>query len=211
MRIWLGGNRSKRARLEARAVITNNKSSSKFSSALGWELLAKSTKGQLGLGPGTPMDALRRHLAKLRGTLVLRIHMSHLYESYGLPNIHKDPIDRSLIGRSRTEDMTLISPDRNHSRTPSHSNAPSPGRIKVRGKSERISEQLFIYAAALGRFTNPTSGCFGEFSPDSELQSSTWSPRVIDSRSMCQRAVISARFGDLRNSARGLDAFTPRT
>jgi len=47
----------------------------------------------------------------MSGLGVLPIRMEHLYESYALPAIHKDPIDRLLVGQARAERMTLITPD----------------------------------------------------------------------------------------------------
>ena len=82
-----------------------------FSVASGWEILGKSTKGKLDIGAGHPADALRRHLAKAPGLKLLQLRMEHLYESYRLPMLHKDPIDRLLIGQARTERLTLITPD----------------------------------------------------------------------------------------------------
>ena len=84
-----------------------------FSAASGWEILGKCAKGRLDLGAGEVVDALRRHLAMLRGLRILPIRMEHLYDAYRLPPIHKDPIDRMLIGQARVEDLTLITPDDN--------------------------------------------------------------------------------------------------
>jgi PIN domain nuclease of toxin-antitoxin system len=98
--------------VKARKVLTDQKTTVYLSVASGWEILGKSTKGKLDLGPGSSVDALRRHVTQLNGLRLLPIRIEHLYESYGLPLIHKDPIDRILIGQARTEHMTLITPDR---------------------------------------------------------------------------------------------------
>ncbi|HWS95238.1 MAG TPA: type II toxin-antitoxin system VapC family toxin [Candidatus Methylomirabilis sp.] len=82
-----------------------------FSVASGWEILGKSAKGKLCLGAGDIGAALRRHLAMLGDLRILPIRMDHIYEAYCLPPIHKDPIDRMLIGQARVEHLTLITPD----------------------------------------------------------------------------------------------------
>ena len=53
------------------------------------------------------------HLAETNGFTVIPIKAPHLTTLESLPLIHRDPFDRLLVATAITENMTLITADRN--------------------------------------------------------------------------------------------------
>jgi PIN domain nuclease of toxin-antitoxin system len=73
-----------------------------------WEVMVKSNKGLLNVGD--PVEWW--HVASdALNAQVLALRASHVTVLQGLPDHHKDPFDRMLIGQAITERMTLITSD----------------------------------------------------------------------------------------------------
>jgi PIN domain nuclease of toxin-antitoxin system len=74
-----------------------------------WEVMIKSMKGSLGLGDPSRwwQDALNE-LAATPLTLLSR----HINEIQWLPLIHTDPFDRVLIAQAISEELELVTTDR---------------------------------------------------------------------------------------------------
>jgi PIN domain nuclease of toxin-antitoxin system len=70
-----------------------------------WELHVKAAKGQLTID-GSPLDAIFDC-----GFEILNVAWSHAVAAAELPQHHKDPFDRLLIGQAMVEAATLISRD----------------------------------------------------------------------------------------------------
>ncbi len=73
-----------------------------------WEVLLKSTKGNLEVGdPRTWwLDALDQLAATH-----LPLRPEHVSELYTLPPLHKDPFDRILIAQATVEDLAFVTTD----------------------------------------------------------------------------------------------------
>jgi PIN domain nuclease of toxin-antitoxin system len=74
-----------------------------------WEVVLKSMKGKLDVGdPRIWWEGALELLA----ARVLPIRPDHIGKIYTLPFLHNDPFDRLLIAQALTEEMTLISRER---------------------------------------------------------------------------------------------------
>jgi PIN domain nuclease of toxin-antitoxin system len=81
-----------------------------LSSASVWEISIKWSKGKLSL-PEPPATHVPNRMFAL-GVRPLPISQAHALAVAALPAHHHDPFDRLLIAQAQTEDMTLISADR---------------------------------------------------------------------------------------------------
>lgn len=77
-----------------------------ISAATVWEVTIKSALGKLDVPP----DLFDRALAA--GAQPLPITWTHARAVAGLPSHHADPFDRLLIAQARTDDLALVSVDR---------------------------------------------------------------------------------------------------
>lgn len=77
-----------------------------ISAATVWEVAIKSALGKLDVPP----DLFDRALAA--GAQPLPITWTHARAVAGLPPHHADPFDRLLIAQARTDDLALVSVDR---------------------------------------------------------------------------------------------------
>jgi PIN domain nuclease of toxin-antitoxin system len=73
-----------------------------------WEVIVKSKKGQLSIGD--PVSWWNRAKEDLTAE-VLSIRANHVSALNGLPDHHKDPFDRMLIGQAIADGLTLITSD----------------------------------------------------------------------------------------------------
>lgn len=74
-----------------------------------WEVLLKSGKGKLDVGD--PRQWWAESLEKLTAT-ALPLRPEHISEIYHLEPIHHDPFDRVLIAQATTEQLSLVTTDR---------------------------------------------------------------------------------------------------
>jgi|SRR5450432_389161 PIN domain nuclease of toxin-antitoxin system len=80
------------------------------SAATSWEIAIKTASGKLQL-PESPRDFFRTRLA-LAGFRPLPITQEHALTAGELPRLHSDPFDRMLVAQAQTENMVLITSDR---------------------------------------------------------------------------------------------------
>ena len=73
-----------------------------------WEVLLKSTKGNLDVGD--PRAWWLQALDQL-SAVPLPLRPDHVSKLYDLPSIHKDPFDRVLITQAMVEDIALVTTD----------------------------------------------------------------------------------------------------
>jgi PIN domain nuclease of toxin-antitoxin system len=75
-----------------------------------WEIALKVHARKLDL-PVTP-DYFDIHMAKMGVRRVLSISPAHIYATFRLPPVHKDPFDRLLAAQCIVERMHLVTADR---------------------------------------------------------------------------------------------------
>jgi len=75
-----------------------------------WEVAVKISIGKLDV-IGKTKDFISD--AENNGFIILPIKIDHLYALETLPMIHRDPFDRLLVAAALTEQMTLITADKN--------------------------------------------------------------------------------------------------
>ena len=80
-----------------------------------WEIAIKIKTGKLDIG--FPINDLMDKLL-LNGMIVLPIEFRHVLQTNNLDLHHRDPFDRMIIAQSITEDLTIISKDKNFSLYP---------------------------------------------------------------------------------------------
>ena len=80
-----------------------------------WEIAIKVKTGKLDIG--FPINDLMDKLL-LNGMIVLPIEFRHVLQTNNLDLHHRDPFDRMIIAQSITEELTIISKDKNFSLYP---------------------------------------------------------------------------------------------
>ena len=95
---------------EARDLVSDLENELYFSVASGWEIAIKYALGRLPL-PDPPEQYIPRALERQR-IETLPVELRHALRVSGLPTHHRDPFDRLLIAQALTEDLTLLTVDR---------------------------------------------------------------------------------------------------
>ena len=93
-----------------KSIISDHKNEIVISMASIWELAIKINIGKLALGRSLEDFIL---FLKNSGFSFVNVEEQHLIQFIKLPLIHKDPFDRLLIATAISEDMTLITADKN--------------------------------------------------------------------------------------------------
>lgn len=94
---------------EALAVLVDEESEIYFSTVSAWEIVIKYSLGKLSL-PSPPAEYIPSRLFEM-GHLSLPVEMSHIWSLQSLPEIHKDPFDRLLMGQAAKEGIPLMTAD----------------------------------------------------------------------------------------------------
>ena len=94
----------------ARNIIEDRQHTKFVSMVSVWEVGIKISIGKLTFPENTIgfVKEIQKH-----GFVLLPINTSYIYEIEKLPLIHRDPFDRLLIATTISEEMTLITSDRN--------------------------------------------------------------------------------------------------
>jgi PIN domain nuclease of toxin-antitoxin system len=87
-----------------------------FSAATAWEVSIKASLGKLRL-PAPPHTCVL-NFAEKQGLRPLSITQLHAVKVYDLPPHHRDPFDRLIIAQAITENMTVLTADRDFDRYP---------------------------------------------------------------------------------------------
>jgi PIN domain nuclease of toxin-antitoxin system len=97
-------------------ILENGREEIYFSAATAWEVSIKARLGKLRL-PGPPAQCIPAFMAKqdLRPLPVTQLHAVKVYD---LPPHHADPFDRLIIAQAITEEMTVLTADRDFKRYP---------------------------------------------------------------------------------------------
>jgi PIN domain nuclease of toxin-antitoxin system len=93
-----------------RDLLENGHQEIYFSAATAWELSIKARLGKLRL-PGPPAHCIPAFIAK-QGLRPLPVTHLHAVKVYDLPPHHQDPFDRLIIAQAITENMTVLTADR---------------------------------------------------------------------------------------------------
>ena len=91
----------------AEKLLRDNKNPVFVSSATMWEIAIKRSLGKLDI-PNTYRDDIAD-----QGFRELSITWDHARKTELLPSIHRDPFDRMLVAQALSEDLTLVTTDRN--------------------------------------------------------------------------------------------------
>ncbi len=99
-----------RLSLAHRAAFQNPNCELILSVASVWEMLIKYSVGKLSI----PSPATRFIIDEMERTdvSVLQISRAHLAELEMLPMIHRDPFDRMLVAQAKSEQMPILTDDR---------------------------------------------------------------------------------------------------
>jgi PIN domain nuclease of toxin-antitoxin system len=92
-----------------RNVISEEVNDLYLSSASIWEMMIKSKLQKLQLTDNP--KAFIKEQVKTNSINILDVKMVHSFETYELPDIHKDPFDRMLIAQAKIEKLTIITTD----------------------------------------------------------------------------------------------------
>ena len=103
-----------RLKAKAKKLIANPANEIFASAATGWEIAIKQSLGKI-----TIEGNLEKELEG-QGILLLPVTFAHAGEIPGLPSIHRDPFDRMLVAQARTENLHLLTVDRNILRYPAN-------------------------------------------------------------------------------------------
>ena len=106
--LWCTNRRDNKLSKKAEDIITNHQNDIYISSASLWEIAIKVGLGKLDIN----LNRLISELEKVDFT-ILHAENAFLKELVQLPFIHKDPFDRLLVATAISEDMTLITADKN--------------------------------------------------------------------------------------------------
>lgn len=98
-----------------RKSITDPSSKNFISIASIWEIAIKINVGKLILQ--TPFPQIEKKINE-NDFQILPVSFGHTQVLTTLPHFHKDPFDRMIIAQSITEDLTVISKDKNFSLYP---------------------------------------------------------------------------------------------
>ena len=77
-----------------------------LSTASLWEMAIKKSLGQLNY-PSTLLDALAANAVE-----ILDVRAHHALAVASLPMLHRDPFDRLLVAQARSEDLTILTRDK---------------------------------------------------------------------------------------------------
>jgi PIN domain nuclease of toxin-antitoxin system len=75
-----------------------------------WEIVLKNKLGRLPL-PQKPKTFIKEHCFT-NDIYVLALKEKHIYNLQQLLKTHKDPFDRMLICQAKTENLTILTPDK---------------------------------------------------------------------------------------------------
>lgn len=98
----------------ARHAIAEGSNEVLLSAVSSWEIVLKTALGRLEL----PEPASRFIPVQVEANAfgVLPLHLAHTLAVHGLPDHHRDPFDRLLIGQALTEGIPIVSGDRQMAR-----------------------------------------------------------------------------------------------
>jgi PIN domain nuclease of toxin-antitoxin system len=99
----------------ARRILARRGTSLWLSLASVWGILTKCSIGTLEIA--NPAERLPLWMERLELGL-LPIEARHVYDTYGLPLLHRDPFDRLPITQAIREDLTLLASDEQIQRYP---------------------------------------------------------------------------------------------
>lgn len=105
--LWAAG-QPKRLSSAARKLIENPRNDLLFSAASLWEVAIKSALGRTDFR--VEPRVLRRGLLD-NGYTELPVTSEHAVSVTGLPDLHRDPFDRILLGQALCEGFTLLTAD----------------------------------------------------------------------------------------------------
>lgn len=93
----------------AREIIASEHNEPVFSVVSAWEIAIKAGVGKLEL-PDTPEKFVTEQVS--RNVLqILPIYLGHVLSVYSLPDHHRDPFDRLLVGQAIREDLVILTSD----------------------------------------------------------------------------------------------------
>ncbi|MCL5044218.1 MAG: type II toxin-antitoxin system VapC family toxin [Deltaproteobacteria bacterium] len=95
----------------ARRILGASANEVYFSAASGWEIAIKARLGRLSVA-GADVESFVAQQVAANGFQVLPINLAHALKTYSLPDHHKDPFDRLLVAQAATEELALVSADR---------------------------------------------------------------------------------------------------
>ena len=93
----------------ARATIEDPSNESVVSVASVWEMAIKMSLGRLDLGSN--LDGFVDNHIVANGIGLLRIRITHIAATVGLPFHHRDPFDRLIIAQALTEGLPVVGSD----------------------------------------------------------------------------------------------------
>jgi PIN domain nuclease of toxin-antitoxin system len=99
-----------------REILENGREEIYLSAASSWELSIKMRLGKLNL-PGPPAQCIPEFMAK-QGLRSLPVTHLHAVKVYDLPLHHQDPFDRLIIAQAITEEMAILTSDRDFGKYP---------------------------------------------------------------------------------------------
>lgn len=105
---WVGDDPRLPAR--ARRLIAGRRNEVFFSVVSAWELAIKAGIGRLSLAESLESFVTRNVAAN--DFQVLPVHLRHVLAVATLPDHHGDPFDRILVAQAATENLVLVSGDR---------------------------------------------------------------------------------------------------
>jgi PIN domain nuclease of toxin-antitoxin system len=94
----------------ARALIGGGENEVFLSAASAWELAVKAALRRVELAQ--PLDRFVPDQLERNGFQALPVSVRHALALPALPPLHRDPFDRMLVAQALTEEMTLVSADR---------------------------------------------------------------------------------------------------
>lgn len=97
-------------------ILHSGQESIYFSAATAWEVSVKAGLGKLRL-PAPPRTCVFS-FAEKQGLRALPITQLHAVKVYDLPPHHRDPFDRLIIAQALTENMTVLTADRDFEKYP---------------------------------------------------------------------------------------------
>lgn len=99
----------------ARRAIAEPSNEVLFSAVSAWEIVLKASLGRLDLPE--PADFIPEQL-DANAFNILPLHLSHALAVDGLPDHHRDPFDRLLVGQALSETIPIVSGDSQVARYP---------------------------------------------------------------------------------------------
>jgi PIN domain nuclease of toxin-antitoxin system len=93
----------------ARALIADPANDIYFSVVSAWEIVVKARLGRLVL-PEDPERFIPQQIVE-NDFLPLPVHLRHALRVAGLPDVHRDPFDRLLVGQAVIEGLHVLTAD----------------------------------------------------------------------------------------------------